>query len=116
MAHLFLVDCSLRQHVTVPVKPPQLRSGLAVERSWGRLRSSLPQRSGAARPDRSCPALALTYWRIRRSAVIPFKPRATACLNANGFKRAFSWRNRCLVCTVTSGLANTRAKGVWAGP
>jgi hypothetical protein len=56
------------------------------------------------------------YRLARRIAAISFKLRSTTRFRANGFNRAFSWRNRCLVASVTSALASTRASGVWGVP
>jgi len=56
------------------------------------------------------------HGRAWRRAAISFRPRSTASFSANGFKPAFSRRNRCFVSAVTSALASTRASGVWAAP
>lgn len=50
-------------------------------------------------------------WRI---ASISLSLRSISCLSANGFSCAFSVRKRRLVCSVTSLLASTRARGVRA--
>jgi hypothetical protein len=54
--------------------------------------------------------------RARRSEAMVFKLRSTSCFKAKGFSRAFSCCNRSLVCSVTSALVNTRARGVCAAP
>ena len=54
--------------------------------------------------------------RAWRRAAIVFKLRSTCRFRAKGLSWDFSCSNRSLVCGVTSGLANTRAKGVWAAP
>ena len=56
------------------------------------------------------------YGLARRIAAISFKLRSTTRFRANGFNRAFSWRNRCLVGSLTWALASTRASGVWGVP
>ena len=56
------------------------------------------------------------YGRAWRIEAIFSKLWATNRLSAKGFKVAFSCSNRRLVCGVTSALAKTRARGVWALP
>jgi hypothetical protein len=94
-------------------------SPAGVERSWGGgCVAAAPQRSGTPAGESVVGFPPRFHLRPApwRKVPIAFSLRATASFSANGFKPDFSARNRCFVASVTSVLANTRAKGVWAAP